>query len=320
MLKKIMKAALAASLVIGFSAVAMAEANVSGDVHSYFGQAASGVEGSAGRFAVASEGHVNVTGNSGSLSGFLQLETRDDRYGANSNINNAQLNVAYTADALSVKLGTVNTGIACTYAISNGLGTTTTVGYGTYIACMGYLEQDGIQLQYAIPAIKGAVQLTIAPHAMGQKVAIGATGTLADMVGFRFNQTTDTADDYSVDTDTAASDSYMHIGFKLPMGAMSFSLDISTATLDNKTTSGSNAFQFRMAELGPGTLAVTLAQGETKFDGNPVDKTGHTGLSYLIGLDKGARADFFYAAKTVTPEGGTAVTASYVGGGLNLSF
>jgi hypothetical protein len=320
MLKKIMKAALAASLVIGFSAVAMAEAKVSGDAHAYFGQYTSGAEGYTAHFATASEGHISVTGAAGPLSGFLQVEQRDDRYATGNNVNNAQLAVTYKADALSVKIGTVSTGYSCTYAISNGLKTTTTAGYGTYVRCWGYMEQDGIQVNYAIPAIKGFAGLTIAPTTGGQKMAVTATGTMAGMVGFRLNSTSVTTDDYADDSDTAATDSYLHLAVKVPIGSMSISLDISSNSLEDKSTDSSNAIQFRAADIGPGTIVVTVASDEYKNDGNPESKSTNTGLSYLIALDKGARFDAFYAAKSTTPEGGDAVTSSYIGGGISVAF
>jgi hypothetical protein len=321
MLKKIMKAALAASLVIGFSAVAMAEAKVSGDVATYFGQYNSGAKNYTSHFANASEGHIKVAGSSGPITGYLEVELRDDRYGTGNNFNVAQLNAKYVADALSVQIGTVTNGVACTYAISSGLKTTTTVGLGTYISCSGYLEQDGIQVNYAIPAIKGFAGLTIAPTTMGQAMAISATGTLADMVGFRFNQTSYTVDDYSSADDTAVSNSAMHVGFMMPFGTMSVSLDISSKTNDAKNDYSSTAVQFRAGQVGPGTVIVTVASDENKaVGGDPLNKVGTTGLVYAIDLDKGARADFFYAAKTTTPEVGDATTTSTIGGGLAIGF
>lgn len=325
MLKKIMKAALAASLVFGFSSVTMAEAKVSGDAHSYFGQYTTGAEGYTAHFITASEGHISVTGSAGPLSGFLQVESRDDartKSTSGNNVNNAQLAVTYKADALSVKLGTVSNGVSCAYAISNGLKTTTTAAYGTYVKCAGYMEQDGIQVNYAIPAIKGFAGLTIAPSTGGQKIALSATGLLADMVGFRFNQTTVTTDNYADDSDTAASDTYMHVGFKLPLGTpkMTLSLDISNTAMESKATEASTAIQFRAADIGPGTIVVTIGMDDDQNDGTAVSKTSQTGLSYLIALDKGARADFFYAARTDTPEGGDAQTSSWIGGGLSVAF
>jgi hypothetical protein len=320
MLKKIMKAALAASLVIGFSAAASAEmmaAKVSGDVHAYMGQYTTGAEGYTAHFKTATESHINVSGSSGSISGFLQVESRSNA------VNNTQQSVKWTSDALSVQLGTVSNGVSCTYAISSGLGTTTTAGLGTYVRCWGYHETDGLQVQYAIPAIKGAVQLSIFPlgDTTGQSMAIGATGTLADMVQFRFNQTTDTNQDYTVSGSTATADSAMHVGFKMGFGAMSISLDLSTKTPESKADASSTAIQFRMADLGPGSLAVTVASDEYKLaGGDPDNKTSNTALAYLIPMDKGARFDVFYAAKTTTPEGGSATTLSTIGGGLNLAF
>jgi hypothetical protein len=323
MLKKIMKAALAASLVFGFSAMASAEmmaAKVSGDVHTYFGSYNSGAKDYTAWFANSSEAHISVTGGSGPLTGFIQVEPRDDRYGGGNNFNNAQLAVTYTADALSVKLGTVSNGVACTYSISNGLGTTTTAGYGTYVKCGGYLEQDGIQINYAIPAIKGFAGLTIAATSGGQKTALSASGTLADFVGFRFNSSSFVTDDYSVGTDTAATDSILHIGVKVPFGSMSVSLDITNTSNEDKTTEASTAIQFRAANVGPGTVIVTVASDDDQNDGNAVSKDAYTGLAYSIGLDKGASADFFYASKANTPDGGDTTTSSYIGGGLNVAF
>jgi hypothetical protein len=326
----------------------MAEAKVSGDVATYFGQYNSGAKNYTSHFANASEGHIKVSGTSGSLTGYLEVELRDDRYGRGAvkipastdssgdttdamtidpsngngtNFNVAQLNVKWQSDALSVQLGTVTNGVACTYAISSGLKTTTTVGLGTYISCSGYLEQDGIQVNYAIPAIKGFAGLTIAPTTMGQAMAISATGTLADMVGFRFNQTSYTVDDYSSADDTAVSNSAMHVGFMMPFGTMSVSLDISSKTNDAKNDYSSTAVQFRAGQVGPGTVIVTVASDENKaVGGDPLNKVGTTGLVYAIDLDKGARADFFYAAKTTTPEVGDATTTSTIGGGLAIGF
>ncbi|MFH2129821.1 MAG: hypothetical protein ABIK68_05545 [bacterium] len=330
MLKKIMKAALAASLVFGFSSMAMAEANVSGDVASYFGQYNTGATGYSAHFITASEGHINVTGASGPIKAFLQVESRDDRYGfGGNNLNNAQLNVTYTVGALGVTLGTVNEGLACEMGLSSGLKTTTTLGYGAAGGCAGYFEQDGIQLSYAIPAIKGAVYLTVQPTTLGQITAFSAAGMIADMVGFRFNTTSDVADDYSVSTDSKVTDTYNHVAVLVPLGTPKMTLSVEVNTTEDKSAGVSTKnertdtlVQFKGADLGPGMVIATYATKAAKAAGTKTATITDMDLVYRLDLDKGVGADFFYLSQATKSElpGGTTTTKTWIGGGLFASF
>jgi hypothetical protein len=312
MLKKIMKAALAASLVFGFSSMATADVKVSGDVATYFGQYNTGVEDYTAHFDNASEGHINVTGKSGPISLFLQVESRDDGYGYDgNNLANAQLAATWTAGMASVKLGTVTSGLACEFALSSGLKTTTTLGKGAAGGCAGYFEQDGIQAQYVIPAIKGAVNLTIMPTTTQQVTAIGATGMIADMVGFRFNQSSVVSDDVADPDDDKVTDTMMHLAVKVPLGSPKFLLSLDYNTTEDKNamdpvTQGTSelvgkrvdtAIQFTGKDLGPGTLIFTYATKKQTFDGDELVTITDMDFVYRIDLGKGVGFDIFYLSQ-----------------------
>ena len=341
-----MKAALAASLVFGFSSMAMADVKVNGDVATYYGQYNTGEEGYAAHFANASEGHIKVTGKQGPISMFLEVESRDDRYGTGNNLNNLQLAATWASGPLSVKMGTVTTGLACEFALSSGLKTTTTLGLGAAGGCAGYYEQDGIQATYMIPAIKGAAMLTIMPSTGGQIMALGATGMIADMVGFRFNQSNNTTDDFTDDTDDAVTDSEMHVGVKVPLGSakMLLSLEMNT-TLDKEATNpvtqaatdkdlkrSDMAVQFTGKDMGPGTLIFTYATKNMTFDGDAVVAISDMDLVYRFDLAKGVGFDVFYLSQASLYDSDVAdfieaatgnspdITKTFIGGGFFASF
>ncbi len=334
MLKKIMKAALAASLVFGMSSVATAETKVSTDVHAYYGQYNSGADGYTAHFINATEAHVSLSGGDGPIKGFMQVEARSDAAtqkvdstgtditSSKNNLNNAQLAVTYTTGALSVKVGTVSNGATCFYALSNGLGTTTTASYGTYVKCVGYHEADGIQVGFMLPAISGQVQLSIWPSTGGQDMAVSAAGLVAGMVQFKLNSTTETTDDYGDSTDTATTDSALNVGVKVLLSkAMNISLETGSTKTDAGAKTATNGLQFAMAGVGPGEIVVTYGMdSEEDAAGNAGDAVTYTGLTYRIGMGKGVSADFFYASKGTTPDGGDTTTSSWIGGGLEAAF
>jgi hypothetical protein len=342
MLKKIMKAALAASLVFGFSSMAMAEAKVSGDAHAYFGQYNSGVTGASAYWATAYEGHINVDGTTGPLSGHVQIETRD-RYstagqtacavvpgGATDNatrVYNMQANVTYTTGALGVTIGTVVANEGCEFVYPAGLGTSSVSAYASVGGCRGYFEQEGIQIKYAIPALKGYAALTIQGNTggKGQEMAVSSRGMIADMIVYRLLVLNASNDDFNVSTDSAKTDAYTSLGVVVPLGTPKMRLLVDYTSQDLKTSDKKEAdmgLGFEMDELGPGTLGLYYGTEAKKTSGVKTTTTSKTGLAYSIPFAPGAKAQFFYASKATKSEavGGTTTTASYMGGGLTVKY
>ncbi|MBU2647641.1 hypothetical protein KKI24_23235 [bacterium] len=349
MLKKIMKAALAASLVFGFSSMAMAETKVSADVQAYMGQYNSGATNYTSRLAVVSEGHVNFTGSSGPVSAFIQIETRDDASTATNagrNLNNAQLNLTYTMDLFSVKVGTIATPNTCTHNLSSGLKTSTTMSYGSAGNCDSYLETDGIQFAYMIPAIQGAVVASIHPSALGQNTNIGLSGK-ASMVGFWVTMTSKLSDDWSkkntAGVDEAVTDTASNLGVQVDLGSPKMTLSLEQTSLIDKNAKVAGAsvkdnegssinLQFKAADIGPGQVIVTYADYEYTKGGSTAkavkwSNTVNTDLVYRIGLGEASGVDLFYISQTTTPTsvnktatGDKATTATYMGAGLFASF
>jgi len=345
MLKKIMKAALAASLVFGFSSMATADVKVNGDVKAYFGQYNSGADDYTAHFINVSEGHINVTGKSGPVSLFLQLESRGDTHtevtyedaagddqeisNSKNNVNNAQLAATYTTGALSVKVGTVATNAGCAIGSFGGLSSSVTNAIGSIDSCLGYTEQDGIQVKYAIPALKGAAMLTIEPSTGGQNMALNLVG-MSGPVYFSIQSLSKVTDKYSDADDTAYTDSVMTIGAKVFLGKMAVSVDMNSFAKDSanaaayETKLADTILAFSMADLGPGTLVVSY-QTQKKSTSEELAAYGDkdtvwTNLVYKMGLAKGAALEAFYLSKAETPLDGDTTTQTAFGAGLVANF
>jgi hypothetical protein len=156
MLKKIMKAALAASLVFGMSSFAYAaEGKIGGSFKEYFGQYNSGVSGTDGYWANYGEGNLKFTGKSGKASVFfeIQADTGESNSGlagaAAAELSDVQRKVSYTSPIGQVSIGTiVNIG---TVPFNTGAGwKTSSVPNSTRrgLVVSGYKESDGVDLSF----------------------------------------------------------------------------------------------------------------------------------------------------------------------------
>jgi len=338
MLKKIMKAALAACLVVGMSTYAMAEVKFSGNVASYFGQYDSGVEDYTAHFLNKNESHINASATAGSITGFIQYEVRDASYtvnagGADSSgdaltgvehqavVRNSKRYAKWSGGAIGVTIGTISGGGCTMSSVPLATSATWFVGHG---ACPTYFEQDGIDVSLAIPALKGAVEFAIAPKTLGgsttgQKMGVSLKGS-AGPAAFQAHYTSITTDDYSDPDDEAVTDTQMLLGASIPFGKMGVAFDYGSSTPDSKANYTHIGLKFSMKELGPGNFAFVYATEPHDTDGTATYTMSDLDLVYSIPAGKGSSMDFFYLSKTNTPEEGDGWTRTYIGGGFAIGF
>lgn len=332
MLKKIMKSALALSLVFCFSSMAVAEApHVSGQVQTHWGQYNSGVTGYNSHFQTYMQSQLNFTGSSGPMSYFMQLELRSDSKTKKSdstgteiagesrnNYNNAQARATYKTGDFAVSVGTVSNWRSCGYTFEGQMGNN--LAPTAWVICPGYTEQDGLQLKYNIEAMKGYASVTIHDDDSNSKMAFTAEGQPTNTIRAFVNTLTTTpkaaATGVTGDPTTA-----LLIGAKMTLGKMTFAID--SGSFDNtatKMTGTDLGLQFSMADLGPGKIVATIGNSDRLTDGTSTSKTSVNTLVYIVNVAKGSDIRGFYNSKTTTPNVGTATTASYMGGGLQIRF
>ncbi len=193
MLKKIMKAALAASLVFGMSSFAYAKDGISvgGKFQEYFGQYDKGSDESTTKSAytahsaVLGEVNLQVKGTLGKMSVFHEVEAVTTVYGKkNDHFNAVKSALSYVAPFGKISIGNVvNAGTVP--KSSSGWKTSKVPGSTSmYLYISGYWEGPGIDLVVPIEGV-GMVQATYyasggnAATYVGNSTAIqaGATGS-----------------------------------------------------------------------------------------------------------------------------------------------
>jgi len=132
-------------------------------------------------------------------------------------------------------------------------------------------------------------------------------------------------DDPTVSSDTALAKTATRVGAKMPLGKMSIAADIasyeSELTSTVKMKASSTSIMFKMAELGPGLLGV--GYNMSNVENHPLlGKSANTKLTitYDVEVAPGAGIQGIYYSDTETPDGGTAVTASFIGAGFAIAF
>ena len=361
-LKKMLKAALAASLVFGMASIGMAAdgMNISGRVQSHWGQYTSGADGYKAWFKNTTQGHINVRATSGPMKYFMQIELEDDlntksevtdantvasdtdgdgQFDTNdndtkaravpgfsrSNLNNAQANATYTTGDLSVTIGTAVNWRSCGYTQDAGMGNTKS--RETWVMCDTYKEQDGIDIDYRIAALKGNVSLTIFNTDATNITSIAAEVKPIDMLSVYVNSTTEVPTDAATG-DTGETDTRLMLGLKATFGNMWAAADQSTITQPSATggddwTRTRLGLQFGMNGLGPGALTLTYGT-RTDAAGDTLSTDAVTNAVYKVMVAKGANIRGFYTSKGTTPyvagEAGDTTTSSFMGFGLELTM
>lgn len=347
MLKKIMKAALAASLVFGMSSFAYAQDfSVGGKFRTYFGQYDAGTENAAGdkysaNFVVKEEANVKFTGKAGKLSLYHELESA-----TGSDYNNTQTKLGYVTPIGQLDIGNV-TSIG-TIPMSSSGWSTSNIPYSTRRALVwaGYSENEGLQLTVPLEGM-GFVQFTMyedadnaaAATAKGTAAALGATVPTSNegssmqlaanlqfgTIGVRVGYATAKTDDPASADDDAMSTTNMLVGAKIALGEnMSVAFDYATAKTsydawaeDIKTTAMDA--DFTMSGVASGKIVVSMDMVTMKAGDKIYDRTV-TSLLYDMPVAKGAGIQAGYIANAKKPEGGDTVTETFLGAGFYASF
>jgi len=341
MLKRIFKLTMASFLIFGFSAIASAEINLSGDISEYTGQYNSGVSGESAYLQSIGEAHLRARYSEDKVSANFEIEFRDDMYGNGDNQSYFQRSLTYQAtDDLSVTMGTVVNLNGLCYAIDSGIGNTRAFPfYADFLCLPAVTEADGVQATYNLAPIKGRVQIAILPNTDGgqlgvykhaaQTMAAGIGGSPTDMISFKVGYKSTTFDDATTSADESRTDSSNNIGVKAKFGGdMSVSLDVTsqataknTATNTAETATAMNIIQFRKQELGPGGLIATVGTREYKVGGEKSSSNTYTDLVYQIPVSKTTHFDVFYISNANKVESsGDTTTATYLGAGFAARF
>lgn len=347
MLKKIMKAALAASLVFGMSSFAYAaDFSVGGKFRAYFGQYDEGSENASGdkysaNFKSFEEANVKFKGTAGKLSLYHEMETKGD-----TDFNNTQTKLSYALPFGLLSIGNM-TSIG-TIPMSTSGWTTSNIPYATRraLSWSGYSENEGIGLVVPLEGV-GKLQFIVyedssnaaGSTAKGIAAAMGATTptstegssmqAAADLkfgkIAVRAGYATAKTDDPENADDDAMTTNNMLLGARIPLGdAMSIGLDYATSKVsydawsDDLTTTCMDA-DFQMSGIGPGKLIVSIDMTTVKGDDKLYDRTVSS-LVFDAPVAKGAGFQIGYIANAKKPEGGDTVTETFLGGGLYASF
>jgi hypothetical protein len=199
MLKKIMKAALAASLVFSMSSFAYAEDGVSigGSFKEYFGQynagtaesaakaAVAAVPGNAGtaavpakkaytaHFATIGEANLMLKGTSGKMSVYHEMEA-NDKYGTATDYNNTQTRLSYTSGFGLLTLGNVTNIMTIPFVSSAWKTSNIPNSTMTMLSTAGYSESEGFDIQIPLEGL-GGLQFTLYPiHANAAAATVNA--------------------------------------------------------------------------------------------------------------------------------------------------
>ncbi len=343
MLRTTIKAILSATLIAGLATTSFADGkvgdggSVSASFKSYMGQYDDGVDNHTAHFENRSEANVNFMGVKGSLLGFVQFETRDQDSiaAAGTGPTVATIKFAqYTKGAFSAKVGTVVNAETLSYALLGGTKTFALAGLGAVAnptLSGGYAEADGVRVGYKVAGINLGATIYGSNAAFmnggtgsGQATQLTASGKVGP-ASFRFALTNSTDDDFDTSTDAdALTDTYTHLGVKMPISIVDISFDYATrvdAQADDTNDDYTDmALQVAVKEAGPGKLILTYASQDAKEDGEAASKTTNMNLVYDIPIEAGAGIQIIYLSKAFTPEGGDTTTSSFIGSGLYASF
>ena len=335
-LKKMLKAVLAASLILGMASVVTAEDGfkIGGRVQAHWGQYNAGTDGFKPYFMNYTQSHINVRAASGPMSYFIQLELdsdsktiRKDSTGteiggvSKNNYQNAQGRATYATGDLSVSIGTVSNWRSCGYTQDAQMGNTKSPQ--TWAMCDLYREQDGISLRYAIAPVKGYVNATIFNTDTNSTTSVVIEAKPIDMLSVYVNSLTSTPTDAATGTTTDATGVTM-VGVKATFGNMWAAADQSTVASPADAGSSRIGLQFGMKQVGPGDIALTYGTRETHNASDTTATQAYTNAVYIIPVAKGAQARVFYTSKGNTPyaagEAGDTTTSTYMGFGLQLTM
>jgi len=330
MLNKIMKAALAASLVFGMSSFAYAaDGKVGGSFKEYFGQYNSGAAGYEANFRNYGEANLTFKGTAGKASVFFEIQADTSSNLNASEVSDVQRKVSYATPIGLVSIGTiVNIG---TIPMAGSGYKTSKVPSATRrgLLVAGYTEDDGIDLVVPLEGM-GFVQATVYSKA-GTAVSAGAAGDEGQIIqlganlnfsgiGVRLGYSAEKVDDPTVTTDGDNKTSAMLLGAKVPLGStMAIAFDYTSAKVTKAavdTDHNTTDFTFEMGGVGPGKLYV----GYDMWTIKDTIKYANLSLVYDVSNGEGGGFQFGYSSNGKTPEGGSTTTETVLLGGIYAAF
>jgi hypothetical protein len=350
MVKKMMKAALACSLVFGLSSIAFAQEEVSakigGAFTEYFGQYNSGAKDYAAHFQSIGEANLRFNGTIGKMSVFHEIEANKTK-NAKADFNNTKTQISYITPVGKLSLGNaVNIG---TIPLgSAGWKTSNVPNSGQRgLVWGGYTEAEALDLVVPLEGM-GFIQVTLYDNGLnaasntikgiaknagvgfseatgGTSMNVGANLKFGS-IGVRGGFATASTDDPTDKDDKPLSSTSMLVGAQIGLGDnMSLAFDIGSGS--GKQDGWSDAISamttdvaFNMKGLGPGGITVRVDSEAVVWGSNAV--YAYSGLSLLFDapVGKGAGYQFGYVSGTNTPEVGDVVTESYLAGGFYALF
>lgn len=385
MLKKLFKSTLIAMMAVGVAGTASAEETpiitsfglkpvavqnsvaVNARYGQYFGQYDTGVEGSSAHFKNFGEAGVQLSGGVGAASFFIDLETR-------TGVQEFEFYDAIARASYKTPVGMLSIGKVTNYIgqVATNPGGGIKSGSGGFGATMistlaGATESDGIDLLIPLMDKSLVFEFTVWDRAAvarrtwsmdreglnqsteGSTTAVGVMYR-NDTLMVKAGTTSETMDDYSIDTDTADTSTYSMLSAKLDLGFMEIDASMTNTVMagidktrmsdllagnavfmDNPSTFTSSAIGFglKFKQLGPGDLNINYESGTME---DTHEATGavaaaldmadasfsqvKTSLIYTIRISEKIGYQLLYDTKAQTPEGGDTTTASYIAGGL----
>jgi hypothetical protein len=318
MFKKSMKAVLTVAAIAGMSSAAMADAKVGGSVKAYVGQYNSGATTATSYITGVSEGNVDFNATHGAMSAHMQIEGRNSKLdGGTAGTGDSQVALTYTKDMLGLTIGTIVTGVP--YSIVSGTKTSALGGVGLYTSTLAYQEDHGFRASYKVND-----DISVQAVLYGSDEAAGKDGS-STQFGFnaKFGEISamgsflsSKADDHNGTTGDASSNSV--VGVKAGFGeGMSVSVDVISEKVGTADPTSDLALQFKAANMGPGSVAVTYATSDKK---STLAKYNYLIGVYDISVEKGAGIQFLYSSAQTKPNTGSSTTATFIGAGFYSGF
>ena len=351
MLKSIIKTALIATMVLGTSSAVMAESpiadaqglkpipldsavRVNVRYAQYFGQYNSGKEGEAAHFKNYGETGVQFSGGVGNARFFVDTEARS---GAQyKEYFDVVARASYITPVGLVSIGKVSNYMAYPLVNAGGgiKGSNGNLGAQNGSTLAGAIEDDGIDLMIPLMDNSLIIEATMwdkaavkfrtwdmasrdsGALAQSNKGSAQALGVMykTDIFTVKAGQTTETMDDYTIDTDTAETNSYNQVSAGVNFGNMSVNAGMVNVDIKNfyrllmspaaaaaagglpaplqtflntpgELKAAVTVLGFTMKNLGPGTLNINYEA--VKFEDSLHDNSNAT-VDMILGMSADA--------------------------------
>jgi hypothetical protein len=331
MLKKLLKGCLAIAAVCAMSTSAFAQAEIHGFLWSSYGQYNSGVEGEAAYMMNSHFAPLGINVKGEKMAVYAEIDWMRTGYanhpaaGAgtaawdNSGVGPAHI-LWFATDQLTVKVGHADPHEADTFARGSGIIEPLLPAYwgqDSYTHIFNY----GLHAIYQLSdTMKINAGLLTEDDVGGSKIGSGMYANFGGKFGaidVRAAYNSGTTDDWGTDADETVSNSAMMVSGQFHISdTMAVNGGYATKTLGDADAVKIMDFAFRGNKMGPGNLVVTYAS-ETTPD---VQVRNWMDLVYAYPVGPGENINFMYLSDSTTPEGGDAVTKTFVGAGFVKFF